>query len=116
MAASRAGTFAAQAISASSTASSARAASIAMLFDEACGGVALFTGGGDDIALAERDAGAEQMCLRQEQRHGAARGDVFGLAERVAGGVRIATAPERFGMGEQAARQVIFGVGAAQGG
>ncbi len=90
-------------------------AAIAMFPDERGGSIAI--GAGIGCALSgERDAGAEQMRLRQEQRHGTARGDVFGLAERFAGGVRIAAAPERFGMGEEAGHDIRFLVGAAQGG
>ena len=56
------------------------------------------------------------MCIRQKQRHRPAFGDGFGLAKQFDGGTRMAAAPKRFGMGEKAARQLVFPIGVAQGG
>ena len=92
-----------------------RAAPVAMLFDEG-GGLIAIGAGARDAALGEQNAGAQQIRIRQEQRHGAAPGDGFRLAQRFASGARIAAAPQRFGMGEQARAQYKLPVGAAQSG
>ena len=104
----------AQAISASSTASSA-AAPVAVPLDQ--GGGLIATGAGSrDAALGEQNAGAQQIRIRQEQRHRPASGDGFGLAKRFDSGARIAAAPQRFGMGEKAAQQYDLPIGVAQSG
>ncbi len=92
-----------------------RAAPIAMLLDQR-GSLVEIGAGARDAALGELDACAQQMRIRQEQRHAGLLGDGFGLAKRLARSARIAAAPQRFGMSEKAARQVIFRIRAAQGG